>query len=102
MLFGPESIRFPIVKDVKNTSRIDAKFVNNPEMSDVQFLVDGRLFFGHRIVLVNASEKFRELLKEATPTGGDSMKIPVPNVRYEIFQVNFEAYCPSLSSCISL
>ena len=29
--------------------RIDPKFVNNPELSDIQFRVEGRIFYAHKL-----------------------------------------------------
>jgi ankyrin repeat/BTB/POZ domain-containing protein 2 len=37
----------------------DVEYVNNPDMSDIQFLVEGKVFFGHRIILINASPRFK-------------------------------------------
>ena len=42
--------------------RIDPKFVNNPELSDIQFRVEGRLFYAHKLVLITSSYKFRSML----------------------------------------
>ncbi|QQP56979.1 Uncharacterized protein FKW44_001826, partial [Caligus rogercresseyi] len=42
--------------------RIDPKFVNNPELSDVQFRVDGRIFYAHKLVLVTASSRFQSMI----------------------------------------
>jgi ankyrin repeat/BTB/POZ domain-containing protein 2 len=33
--------------------RIDPKFVNNPELSDVSFRVENRIFYAHKLVLVS-------------------------------------------------
>src|SRR4051812_13882576 len=61
--------------------RIDAKYVNNPDLSDVQFLIDGRIFYGHKIVLINASDRFKRLLQDGSPT------IEIDGIRYDVFQV---------------
>lgn len=37
--------------------RIDPKFVNNPELSDVSFRVENRIFYAHKLVLVTASPR---------------------------------------------
>ena len=42
--------------------RIDPKFVNNPELSDVQFRVEGRTYYAHKLVLVTASSRFSSML----------------------------------------
>ena len=42
--------------------RIDPKFINNPELSDVSFRVEGRLFYAHKLVLVTASSRFQSML----------------------------------------
>ncbi len=43
-------------------SRIDPKFVNNPELSDVQFRVEGRIFYAHKLALISASQRFQSML----------------------------------------
>ena len=43
-------------------SRIDPKFINNPELSDVQFRVEGRTYYAHKLVLVTASSRFSSML----------------------------------------
>lgn len=84
--FGWESI-----KSIKDTSfsggtRIDPKFVNNPELSDVQFRVEGRVFYGHKIVLVTWSPKFRAMLSSKVCDGNPPI-VHINDIRYHIFQL---------------
>jgi hypothetical protein len=34
--------------DLKGGPRIDPKFVNNPDLSDIQFRVEGKIFYAHK------------------------------------------------------
>lgn len=64
----------------------DARYVNNPELSDIQFLIEGKLFYAHKIILVNASNRFRAMLS-AKFCEGKQNTIEISDVRYHIFEV---------------
>ncbi|CAD7081360.1 unnamed protein product [Hermetia illucens] len=86
--FGWEQIRpikEPILQPV-NGSRIDPKFVNNPELSDVTFRVEGKIFYGHKIVLVTASPRFQSMLSSKL-SEGNNPTVQINDIRYHIFQL---------------
>jgi ankyrin repeat/BTB/POZ domain-containing protein 2 len=67
-------------------ARIDPQFVNNAELSDVQFRVEGRLFYAHKIVLVTASPRFKAMLSSKFCEGSPPI-VQINDIRYNIFQV---------------
>nr|XP_015834554.1 PREDICTED: ankyrin repeat and BTB/POZ domain-containing protein 2 [Tribolium castaneum] len=86
--FGWEPIK-PIkncVPSATSSSRIDPKYVNNPELSDVTFRVEGRLFYAHKIVLVTASSRLRSMLSSKLCEGG-LPTVQINDIRYDIFQI---------------
>ncbi|XP_066489614.1 ankyrin repeat and BTB/POZ domain-containing protein 3 isoform X3 [Tiliqua scincoides] len=83
--YGPYPIPKLIEIKRKQTSRLDPHFLNNKEMSDVTFLVEGRPFYAHRVLLFTASPRFKALLSSKPVT--DSTCIEISYVKYPIFQL---------------
>ncbi|XP_035307627.1 ankyrin repeat and BTB/POZ domain-containing protein BTBD11 isoform X3 [Cricetulus griseus] len=83
--YGPYPV--PKLTEIKRkqTSRLDPHFLNNKEMSDVTFLVEGRPFYAHKVLLFTASPRFKALLS-SKPTN-DSTCIEIGYVKYPIFQL---------------
>ncbi|XP_072235924.1 ankyrin repeat and BTB/POZ domain-containing protein 2-like [Leuresthes tenuis] len=75
--------------DVTLSTQLDIHFLNNEEMSDVTFMVDGRPFFAHRVLLMSASERFRRMLTDSP----DSV-IHISHMTYGTFQMMMKSlYC---------
>lgn len=87
--YGREPIKQIRDSAVSNGSRIDPKFINNPELSDVQFRVENKVFYGHKIVLVTASGRFRNMLS-AKLCEGNPPVVQINDIRYHIFQLVME------------
>ncbi|XP_076923258.1 ARM REPEAT PROTEIN INTERACTING WITH ABF2-like [Bidens hawaiensis] len=62
------------------------KYVNNPTLSDVTFVVEGKRFYAHRICLLASSDAFRAMFD-----GGyrekDAKDIKIPNISWETFEL---------------
>lgn len=85
--FGWEPIKRIRDSTLSGGARIDPKFVNNAELSDVQFRVEGRVFYGHKIVLVTSSPRFRGMLSSKLCEGNPPI-VQINDIRYHIFQVS--------------
>ncbi|XP_036007838.1 ankyrin repeat and BTB/POZ domain-containing protein BTBD11-B [Fundulus heteroclitus] len=83
--YGPYPI--PKLTEIKRkqTSRLDPHFLNNKDMSDVTFLVEGKPFYAHKVLLFTASNRFKTLL--ANRPCGENTCIEISNVKYHIFQL---------------
>ncbi len=66
--------------------RIDPKFINSPELSDVQFKVEGRIFYAHKLILVTASSRFQSMLNSRLGEGSPPM-LQINDIRYDIFEL---------------
>ena len=80
-----EAIEAPKVGEL-GQPRIDPKFINNPELSDVSFRVEGRLFYAHKLVLVTASSRFQSMLNSRFCEGNPPV-LQINDIRYDIFQL---------------
>ncbi|XP_056243576.1 ankyrin repeat and BTB/POZ domain-containing protein 3-B isoform X2 [Seriola aureovittata] len=83
--YGPYPI--PKLAEIKKkqSSRLDPHFLNNKDMSDVTFLVEGKPFYAHKVLLFTASNRFKSLL--ANRPCGENTCIEISNVKYHIFQM---------------
>lgn len=78
----------PLV-DITLSTQLDIHFLNNEEMSDVTFMVERRPFFAHRVLLMSASERFRQLLTDSP----DNI-IHINHMTYSTFQMMMKSlYC---------
>ncbi|XP_019749692.1 ankyrin repeat and BTB/POZ domain-containing protein 2 [Hippocampus comes] len=97
--FGPAPL--PTVPDMKATlsAQLDPHFLNNQEMSDVTFLVEGKPFYGHRVLLITASDKFKSLLASSGSDTTANKKIEISDVKYNVFQMMMSyLYCGGTES----
>uniref|UniRef100_A0A8C6V007 BTB (POZ) domain containing 11a n=1 Tax=Neogobius melanostomus TaxID=47308 RepID=A0A8C6V007_9GOBI len=90
--YGP----FPIPKltemKKKQTSRLDPHFLNNKEISDVTFLVEGKPFYAHKVLLFTASARFKSLLQNRP--AAENTCIEISHVKYSIFHLVMQyLYC---------
>ncbi|XP_065079465.1 uncharacterized protein LOC135702370 isoform X4 [Ochlerotatus camptorhynchus] len=81
-----KAIKEPVLLP-SNGSRIDPKFVNNPELSDVTFRVENRIFYGHKIVLVTASPRLQSMLSSKLNEGTGTPTVQINDIRYHIFEL---------------
>ncbi|XP_028671750.1 ankyrin repeat and BTB/POZ domain-containing protein 3-B [Erpetoichthys calabaricus] len=95
--YGPYPI--PKLTEIKKkpASRLDPHFLNNKEMSDVTFLVEGKPFYAHKVLLFTASPRFKTLLSNRP--GTENTCIEISHVKYNIFQLVMQyLYCGGTES----
>ncbi|XP_048013975.1 ankyrin repeat and BTB/POZ domain-containing protein 2 isoform X2 [Megalobrama amblycephala] len=98
--YGPAPLPPIQEKKAALSAQLDPHFLNNPEMSDVKFLVEGKPFYAHGVLLLTASDRFKTLL---ALNGSDSTQprkdIEISNVKYNIFQMMMSyLYCGGTES----
>ncbi|XP_053576510.1 ankyrin repeat and BTB/POZ domain-containing protein 2 isoform X2 [Bombina bombina] len=78
----------PSIPEVQRAppARLDSQFLNNREMSDVTFLVEGKLFYAHKILLVTASNRSL-MTNEPEEQHSHHKAIEIRNVKYSVFQM---------------
>ncbi|XP_033849129.3 ankyrin repeat and BTB/POZ domain-containing protein 3-B-like [Acipenser ruthenus] len=83
--YGPYPI--PAVPDtgLQQQLHLDPLFLNNKEMSDVTFLVEGKPYYAHKELLAAASSRFQSLISVASSES--TSHIEVRDVTYTGFQV---------------
>ena len=62
------------------------EYVNNQQMSDVTFLVDGREFHAHRIALCASSDAFQAMFSSGYREQNSASKIEIPNILWPVFE----------------
>ncbi|KAI9117441.1 hypothetical protein K1719_011607 [Acacia pycnantha] len=62
------------------------QYVNNPSLSDVTFLVEGKRFYAHRICLLASSDAFRAML-DGVYREREAKYIPIPNIKWAAFEL---------------
>ncbi|XP_070791679.1 ankyrin repeat and BTB/POZ domain-containing protein 2 [Pituophis catenifer annectens] len=80
----------PSIPEIRKTlpARLDPHFLNNKDMSDVTFQVEGKLFYAHKVLLVTASNKFKTLMTNKTGQDSQGSKIvEISDMRYNIFKM---------------
>uniref|UniRef100_A0A6P4G074 Ankyrin repeat and BTB/POZ domain-containing protein 2 isoform X2 n=1 Tax=Drosophila rhopaloa TaxID=1041015 RepID=A0A6P4G074_DRORH len=81
-------------------SRIDPKFIQFPQLSYfIGFEVEGKIFYGHKIVLVTASPRFQSMLSSKLSESSSTPTVQINDIRYHIFQLVMQfLYCGGCSS----
>uniref|UniRef100_A0A672NHV9 Ankyrin repeat and BTB domain containing 2 n=1 Tax=Sinocyclocheilus grahami TaxID=75366 RepID=A0A672NHV9_SINGR len=86
--YGPAPLPPIQEKKAALSAQLDPHFLNNPEMSDVTFLVESKPFYAHGVLLLTASDRFKSLLAlNGTDSTQPRKEIEISNVKYNIFQV---------------
>ncbi|XP_068472914.1 ARM REPEAT PROTEIN INTERACTING WITH ABF2-like isoform X1 [Phaseolus vulgaris] len=61
------------------------EYVNNPKLSDITFLVEGRTFYAHRDCLVS-SDIFRAMF-DGSYREREAKNVVIPNIKWDVFEL---------------
>ncbi|XP_061577452.1 ankyrin repeat and BTB/POZ domain-containing protein 2 [Cololabis saira] len=95
------SAPLPAIPEMKASlsAQLDPHFLNNTEMSDVTFLVEGMPFYGHKVLLITASDRFKSLLTSSGQDGSPNTEVEISDIKYNIFQMIMSyLYCGGTES----
>ncbi len=87
VLFEEELRKLAVEKENKALATVgnDLKaMINNPELSDVQFEIEGEVVYAHRMMLVSRSPYFRSMLL-GNMAESKKGKIEIPNISHAVF-----------------
>lgn len=84
-LYGTQPL--PALKDFRShpCSSIDSSHFNSKELADVCFVIERRVFYAHKIILVSASARFKSMLSSLTEPSVP--EIEISDIDYQTFEV---------------
>lgn len=85
-LYGAQPL--PLLKDARSCPSPVTKssYLNSRELADVGFIVEGRVFYAHRVILASASMRFKSMLASCADVA--MPEIAIGDIDYDTFEVN--------------
>ena len=63
-----------------------SKLMNNPDLSDVTFMVEGKAFYAHKNIVSILSEKYRAMFTAGMKESQSQQVIPITHIDYKVFE----------------
>ena len=60
--------------------------MNNPDLSDVTFMVEGKPFYAHKNIVSILSEKYRAMFKVGMMESQNQQVVPISHISYGVFE----------------
>ena len=60
--------------------------LNNPDLSDVTFMVEGKPFYAHKNIVSLLSEKYRAMFKAGMMESQSQQVVPITHISYTVFE----------------